>query len=85
MLIVALLGAVIVYVVLGYIWVAMQPRMNSASPALEAARQYILGLPQESIMAMLKIGIFILGIYLVFDAILSATRRKKGRDKERQK
>jgi hypothetical protein len=75
MLIVALFAAILVYVALGYLWVAAQPTLDSATPAMETLRQTFLGVPQETALAILKWGIILMAFYLITDALVSALRR----------
>jgi hypothetical protein len=75
MLVVALIGAILVYVALGYIWVAAQPNLDSAAPALETIRQTFLGVPHDTALAILKWGIILMAFYLITDALVSAIKR----------
>jgi hypothetical protein len=76
MLVVALFAAILVYIALGYIWVAAQPALNnSPAPALETIRHTLLGVPHETALAILKWGIILMAFYLITDALISALRR----------
>lgn len=84
MLFIALIGAILLYVVLGYVWQAAQPGLNASTPALETLRGHILGLPQDTVLAILKWGIIILGVYLVADALIASSSRLKRRNAKRR-
>ena len=81
MLFIAFLAAVCLYVVLGYLWVAAQPRFNAATPVLDTVRHLILDLPQTTPLALLKLGLLLMAFYLIADSLFSysAKRRRRAR------
>ncbi len=84
MLFIALIAAILLYVVLGYVWQAAQPGLNASTPALETLRGHVLGLPQETALAILKWGIIILGVYLVADALIGSSKTLRRRSAKRR-
>lgn len=81
MVIVALLGAVLLYLVLGYLWVAAQPQLNTTPPILNTLRHLIIDLPQPTPLGILKLGILLFAFYVIADGLFSysAKRRRRAR------
>lgn len=84
MLIVALVAAILVYALLAFIWVAMSPQNLSVSPVIATIQQAIFGVPQSTALGILKLGIIVLAIYILMDAMLAALRGKNREEKKRQ-
>lgn len=84
MLFIALIAAILLYAALGYAWQLAQPGLNSSTPALETLRGHILGMPQDTVLLILKWGIIILGIYLVADALIASSSSLKRRKTRRR-
>ena len=74
---VAILAALLFYVLLGYLWIVLQPQLSRPASTLEALHRVLFDLPRDSVLGVVRIGILILAIYLVVDGIFSAHRRRR--------
>jgi len=80
MLIVALIGAFLLYVVLYFFYEAASPRLGVAVPLLESVRAMLFTLPGSAPLAFLKLGLILLAFYVIIDALraaISRSRRKR--------
>lgn len=83
---VAIMAALLLYVLLGYLWIILQPQLARPASTLEALHRVLFDLPRDSVLGVVRIGILILAIYLVVDGIFSAHRRRRAtQEKTRRK
>ena len=73
---VAIMAALLLYVLLGYLWILLQPQLSRPVSTLAALHRVLFDLPRDSVIGVVRIGILVVAIYLVADSILSALRRR---------
>jgi len=75
MLILALIGAFLLYVVLYFFYEAASPHLGAATPLIVSVREMLFSLPQSAPLAFLKLGLILFAFYVIIDALRAAVTR----------
>jgi hypothetical protein len=78
MLIIALVGAFLLYAALYFLLAYTQPTAaGTVTPLLMRVRGMLFTMPSSTPLVLLKLGIIIFAFYLVMDALFSSYRRRR--------
>ena len=80
MLIIALIFAVLFYITLYVVYVALSPHVHPSSTVFTVLRDLLFSLPTLTPLAILKWAIIIMAFYLIADTLLASTRWKRKTD-----
>ena len=77
MLIFALIGAFVLYVVLYFFIEAAGSRLNAPPSTLVSLREMLFSLPQSAPLAFLKLGLILFAFYIIVDALRATVKRRR--------
>jgi hypothetical protein len=77
MLIIALVGAFVLYVALYFFYEAAGPAISTPPPFLLALRDMVFKTPDSTPLALLKWGVILFAFYILADGLLSSFKRRR--------